>query len=164
MHSNNFVFHLYFLVNQHKYFLISAIQNTSTTSTASSASSTDHCWKRAREPAEADHAPAEADHEPAEAVPTPAPKKSRFDEILQTSLDRCKLDLDQERRTSKTLLSKAKSLKATVDEQKGFYLLLTCIIFTCLFMILLPVQKPRTLHNIVKVSINLMNVFNSLTL
>merc|ERR1719154_724865 len=34
--------------------------------------------------------------------------------------------------------------------QKGFYLLLTCIIFTCLFMILLPVQKPRTLHNIVK--------------
>jgi hypothetical protein len=34
--------------------------------------------------------------------------------------------------------------------QKGFYLLLTCIALACLFMVLIPVQKPRTLHNIVK--------------
>eukprot|EP00088_Acartia_fossae_P067622 TRINITY_DN8455_c0_g1_i7.p1 TRINITY_DN8455_c0_g1~~TRINITY_DN8455_c0_g1_i7.p1 ORF type:complete len:422 (+),score=81.93 TRINITY_DN8455_c0_g1_i7:111-1376(+) len=35
-------------------------------------------------------------------------------------------------------------------KQKAFYLLVTCIIFSTIFMILLPVQKPRTLHNIVK--------------
>ena len=34
--------------------------------------------------------------------------------------------------------------------QRAFYLLITCIAFTCLFMILLPVQKPRTFHSIVK--------------